>query len=128
MSTLAELRERADQGEGQVVGIAAEAGAGKSRLIYEFRSRLWDRPVLHLAGRCLSYRSGVPYLPILYLLRHLWEIGEGDPPEEVAAKVAAGLRRSDIEVHEALPYLLSWVGCTAEADALASLAELSPQA
>jgi hypothetical protein len=51
-------------GEGQV-GIAAEAGAGKSRLAYEFRRRLWDRPVLFLAGRCISYASGVPYLLIL---------------------------------------------------------------
>ncbi len=78
MATLEELRDRAAAGEGQVVGIAAEAGSGKSRLVYEFRRRLRDRPVLHLTGRCLSYASGVPYLPILYMLRNAWEIGEAD--------------------------------------------------
>src|SRR6185295_10831034 len=69
MAILEELRERAAGGEGQVVGIAAEAGAGKSRLVYEFRHKLWDQTMLYLAGRCLSYASGIPYLPILYMLR-----------------------------------------------------------
>lgn len=128
MATLTELRERADQGEGQVVGIAAEAGAGKSRLLYEFRSRLWDRPVLHLAGRCLSFTGGVPYLPILYLLRHLWEIGEGEGGEGVAAKVEAGLRRAEIEGEEALPFLLSWLGSAPEGAPFPALAGLSAQA
>ena len=91
MATLEELRERAAGGEGQVVGIAAEAGAGKSRLVYEFRRRLWERPVLFLAGRCISYASGIPYLPILYMLRNEWGIAETDDAATVAAKVAASL-------------------------------------
>ncbi|MFL6236564.1 MAG: adenylate/guanylate cyclase domain-containing protein [Thermoanaerobaculia bacterium] len=74
MAVLEELLERAEKGEGQVLGIAAEAGAGKSRLLYEFRSRLQGRPNLCLAGRCLSYGGGIPYIPILYMymLRHVW--------------------------------------------------------
>ncbi|HEX4961024.1 MAG TPA: adenylate/guanylate cyclase domain-containing protein [Thermoanaerobaculia bacterium] len=125
MAILEELRERAAAGEGQVVGIAAEAGSGKSRLVYEFRRRLWNRPVLHLAGRCLSYTSGVPYLPILYMLRNAWEIGEADDAAAVVAKVMAGLRRAEMEVAEALPYVLYLFGIREGTEALA---ELSPQA
>ncbi|MEA2602772.1 MAG: hypothetical protein QOF89_3764 [Acidobacteriota bacterium] len=125
MAVLAELRERAAAGEGQVVGIAAEAGSGKSRLVYEFRRRLWDRPILHLAGRCLSYTSGVPYVPILYMLRNAWEVGETDDAATVTDKVAAGLRRAEMEVTEALPYLLYLLGVRAGTEAIA---ELSPQA
>jgi len=125
MAVLEELRERAAAGEGQVVGIAAEAGSGKSRLVYELRRRLWDRPVLYLAGRCLSYTSGVPYVPILYMLRNAWEIGEADDVAAMTDKIAAGLRRAGMDVGEAQPYLLHLFGIKEGTEALA---ELSPQA
>jgi tetratricopeptide (TPR) repeat protein len=125
MAILEELRERAAVGEGQVVGIAAEAGAGKSRLVYELRRRLWDRPVLHLTGRCLSYASGVPYVPILYMLRTAWEIGDADNPATVADKIAKGLLQCELDPEEALPYLLCLFGLK---DGTEKLAELSPQA
>ncbi len=125
MAILEQLRERAEGGEGQVVGIAAEAGAGKSRLIYELQRRLWEQPVLFLAGRCLSYTSGVPYVPILYLLRNKWEIAETDDHATVAAKVAASLRRAGMDVQGSLPYLLNFLGLK---DGTEPLAELSSQA
>ncbi|MFL6261286.1 MAG: adenylate/guanylate cyclase domain-containing protein [Thermoanaerobaculia bacterium] len=125
IATLEDLWERAAGGEGQVVGIAAEAGAGKSRLIYELRRRLWDRPVLFLAGRCISYASGVPYLPILYMLRNEWGIAEADDPSTVAAKVAASLERAGMDAAESLPYLLQLLGIH---EGTEKLAELSPQA
>ena len=125
MATLEELRQRAAGGEGQVVGIAAEAGAGKSRLVYEFRRRLWEHPVMFLAGRCISYASGVPYLPILYMLRNDWGIAEADDPATVAAKITASLQRAGMEAGESLPYLLQLLGIE---EGTEPLAELSPQA
>ncbi len=125
MTLLAELRERAADGEGQAVGISAEAGSGKSRLLYEFRRRPWDRPVLHLAGRCLSYAGGIPYLPIAYLLRNAWGIAEADDPATVKAKVISGLARCELEVEEALPSILHLLGIE---EGTETLAELSPQA
>ncbi|HEY4575772.1 MAG TPA: adenylate/guanylate cyclase domain-containing protein, partial [Thermoanaerobaculia bacterium] len=125
MAVLEDLWERAAGGEGQVVGIAAEAGSGKSRLVYELRRRLWDRPVLFLAGRCLSYASGVPYLPILYMLRNEWGIAEADDPATVAAKVSTSLERAGMDQAEALPYLLQLLGIH---EGTEKLAELSPQA
>ena len=125
MATLEELRERAARGEGQVVGIAAEAGAGKSRLVYEFRRRLLEAPVRFLAGRCISYASGIPYLPILYMLRNKWGIAETDDPVTVAAKVTASLQRAGMDAEESLPYLLRLLGIQ---EGTEQLAELSPQA
>ncbi|HVT18278.1 MAG TPA: adenylate/guanylate cyclase domain-containing protein [Thermoanaerobaculia bacterium] len=124
-AVLEELRERAAAGEGQVVGIAAEAGAGKSRLVYEFRSMPWDRPMVWLSARCLSYASGVPYLPILYLLRGHWDIGEGDDSSAIAAKVTAGLERAGLDLEESRAYLLHLLGVGEDDE---KLAELSPQA
>jgi class 3 adenylate cyclase/tetratricopeptide (TPR) repeat protein len=128
MATLEQLRERAAGGEGQVVGIAAEAGAGKSRLVYEFQRRLWDCPALFLAGRCISYASGIPYLPILHMLRNEWGIAEADDPATVAAKVAASVQRAGMEPEESLPYLLRLLGIDEGTERLAELSSLAVQA
>lgn len=125
VALLDELRERAAAGEGQVLGIAGEAGSGKSRLLYEFRHRLLDRDVLHLSGRCLSYGSGMPYLPLLYLLRNEWGIGDTDSPAVIADKIRASLARAGANPEEALPYLLSLLGVR---EGTERLAELSAQA
>lgn len=125
MLTLDDLRERAAAGAGQIVGIAAEAGAGKSRLLFEFRRQLWDQPVLYLAGRCLSYGSGVPYLPLVDMLRNEWGIGESDAPAVVADRVRAGLGPAGVNADESLPYLLHLLGVR---EGTESLAELSAQA
>ena len=42
LATLEALFTQVESGQGQVVGIVAEAGGGKSRLLYEFRHRLQD--------------------------------------------------------------------------------------
>jgi class 3 adenylate cyclase/tetratricopeptide (TPR) repeat protein/ribosomal protein L40E len=125
IGTFEELRERAAAGEGQVVGIAAEAGAGKSRLVYELHRRLFDGPVRFLAGRCVSYASGVPLLPILFMLRNEWGISESDEAAAAAARLTASLERSGMEAAESLPYLLHLLGF---AEGTERLAALSPQA
>ena len=69
---LASLRgplAKVEAGHGQVVGVVGEPGIGKSRLVYEFRRSLGNRQVSYLEGRCLSYASSVPYLPIVDVVR-----------------------------------------------------------
>ena len=56
-------------GHTQIVGIAGEAGIGKSRLLFEFRQTLRGRRVTFFEGRCRSYGGTIPYLPILEVLR-----------------------------------------------------------
>ncbi|MFL6293736.1 MAG: ATP-binding protein [Thermoanaerobaculia bacterium] len=128
MALLDELRERAAGGEGHVLGIAAEAGSGKSRLLYEFRRRLWDKPVLHLAGRCISYGSGVPYLPLLDMLRNGWGIGDAEAPAVVADRVRERLEEAGLQPEESLPYLLNLLGIREEDDRLADLSAQALQA
>src|SRR4030095_10757202 len=45
LATLDAVFTQVEAGQGQVVGIVAEAGGGKSRLLYEFRQRLQDKRV-----------------------------------------------------------------------------------
>jgi len=88
---------KVEAGHGQVVGIVGEPGIGKSRLLYEFRRSLADRPVSYLEGRCLSYGSSVPYLPIVDLIRANCGIAETDAPEVVAGKVSFGLQEVGLD-------------------------------
>jgi class 3 adenylate cyclase/DNA-binding winged helix-turn-helix (wHTH) protein/predicted ATPase len=125
MATLHALLAEAEAGHGQVVGIVGEPGLGKSRLVYEFRRSLRSRRLTYRAGRCLSYGTTTPYLPVLDLLRHHCDITDTDAPEDLIAK----LHRSLQEVHMApetwAPVLLHLLGLQEGTEALAAL---SPQA
>src|SRR4029453_13063318 len=83
LATLEALLTQVASGQGQVVGIVAEAGGGKSRLLYEFRQRLQDKRVTYLEGRCFSYSSTMPYHPLLDALRHNCGIIETDSHEAI---------------------------------------------
>ncbi len=77
------------------VAVGGEAGAGKSRLVWEFfkyldgisESRWWHQ------GRCLSYGEGVAYWALAEMVRARAHINEDEPPatarEKLRASVAA---------------------------------------
>src|SRR5918911_221285 len=95
---LATLRERFSEvkaGRGQVVGIAAEAGLGKSRLVLEFRRALAQagEAVTWLEGHCISFGKASPFLPLIEQLRENFHIDEVDGEPEIIAKVEQGMRR-----------------------------------
>jgi len=46
--------ERAKAGRGQAFSIMAEAGVGKSRLLYEFTKTIMNEDITFLEGKCLS--------------------------------------------------------------------------
>jgi predicted ATPase/class 3 adenylate cyclase len=50
------------QGRGQVIGISAEAGMGKSRLIGEAIRLAWENQVIGYGGECQSYGTNTSYL------------------------------------------------------------------
>src|SRR5262249_57983341 len=65
LALLHALLAQVETGRGQVVGVVGEPGMGKSRLLYEFRQSLAGQRLTYLTGRCLSYGSTTPYLPVL---------------------------------------------------------------
>jgi DNA-binding NtrC family response regulator/tetratricopeptide (TPR) repeat protein len=115
----------AQRGHGQIVGIAGEAGIGKSRLLFELRQRLASEPVTYLEGHCFSYGTAIPYLPITEMLRQNCRIGESDGPEVIAEKVRAGVRAVGMDAEAAAPYLLHLL---AVKEGTERLTELAPEA
>jgi DNA-binding winged helix-turn-helix (wHTH) protein/class 3 adenylate cyclase/predicted ATPase len=106
MATLHALLAHAEAGRGQLVGVVGEAGMGKSRLIAEFHRSLGQKRLTHLPGRCLSYGSMTPYLPVLELLRHHCEMTETDGPADIAAKIQRRLQDVGMALEEWAPPLL----------------------
>jgi hypothetical protein len=70
--------ERSKAGRGQAFSIMAEAGVGKSRLLYEFRKAISNEDVIFLEGKCLSYSRGVAYHPVIDILKSIFNILDGD--------------------------------------------------
>ncbi|MFH1294060.1 MAG: adenylate/guanylate cyclase domain-containing protein [Pseudomonadota bacterium] len=98
--------ERARDGRGQALSIAADAGLGKSRLLYEFRKSLTNEEVTFLEGRCVSYGQNSPYLPVIDLLKDNFRIGIEDGSEEIQEKIKRRLRQVGANLDRTLPYLL----------------------
>jgi len=124
LGTLQDLLARAEAGRGQVVSIVGESGVGKSRLFHEFRRSQRGRSVTFLEGRCLSYGSSTPYLPVLDILRQSCGITEADGPETIGQKLVWALSEVGIDQSEAAPYLLYLLGIRTGTEKVAAL---SPQ-
>jgi class 3 adenylate cyclase/tetratricopeptide (TPR) repeat protein len=69
LRTLEEALEQAAAGNGQVVGVVAEAGTGKSRLCFEFLERCRARGIQVYEGRAVAHGRNIPFLPILEVFR-----------------------------------------------------------
>jgi tetratricopeptide (TPR) repeat protein len=98
--------DRAKQGRGQAFSIIAEAGVGKSRLLYEFRKAVVNEDITFLEGKCLSYSRGVAYHPVIDLYKSNFDIRESDDDHKIIEKVKNGLKLLDMDEASILPYML----------------------
>ena len=98
--------ERAKTGRGQAFSIVAEAGVGKSRLLYEFRKAVANEDVTFLEGKCLSYSRGVTYHPVIDVLKSNFDVRENDRDSEIRQKVKRQLKILGADEASTLPYLL----------------------
>lgn len=125
LAALERLRDLAAQGQGQVVGLVGEAGAGKSRLLHEFLQRTQSQDdISYLRGQCLSYGSGVPNLPLVDMIRRASRIAERDDADMMAAKLRDSLEQVGTDL-DSLPYFLRLLGVEQGNEALTGL---EPQA
>lgn len=125
LGDLLETLEHAEASQGQAVGIVAEPGMGKSRLLLEFRLTLRERRVTCLEGACVSYGSTIPYLPVLDLLRAAFGVVDTDTPEVMTERAAGTIAQLGMDAPSAVPYLLHLLGLK---EGGGPLATLSPEA
>ena len=110
MATLEGALDAAIAGHGQVVGVVADAGTGKSRLCLEFVERCRARGVRVNEGHCPAHGKTIPHLPLLEMLRHIFGIAERDTDHEARRKIAGELLLLDDAFQELLPILFEFMG------------------
>lgn len=98
--------ERAKAGKGQAFSVVAEAGIGKSRLLYEFRKAIASENVTFLEGKCLSYSRYVAYHPVIDILKTNFRIRESDGDSVIKENVKAGVRTVEADEASTLPFFL----------------------
>ena len=108
------------RGQGRAVGIAGDAGIGKSRLVAEFRRSL-DTQLIYLEGVCFSHTSAIPYVPVLAILRQICGIGESDPADVITSNLRKRVESLDMNVEESAPYLIQLFGLREGTERLAQL-------
>ena len=115
---IAELRralELAMSGHGQVAAIVAEAGTGKSRLVFEFKATLPAGCKL-LEAYSVSHGKAAAWLPVLELLHiHFGIAGVDDVPTR-RGKVSSKLAALDPALSDTLPYLFGLLGVQEDPD------------
>jgi len=110
ITQLANARDRARTGSGQLVAVVGEPGVGKSRLYWEFiRSHLTEGWLV-LESTSVSYGKATAYLPVIDLLRAYFKIGERDEARVVREKVTGKLLTLDENLRPALVPLLVLLG------------------
>ncbi len=98
--------EKVRRGKGKAFFIAAEAGVGKSRLLYEFIKAVSSEDIIVRQGQCLSYGKEIAYHLIQDILRASLDIREDDPERKIREKVAKGLSILGIDESSTLPFIL----------------------
>jgi hypothetical protein len=78
--------ERVRDGQGGVITVVGEAGAGKTRLLGEMQDRIGD-DVQWLEGRAYAFGERTPYAPVIDLISRVVGIEEGDSPEKVRLRL-----------------------------------------
>jgi class 3 adenylate cyclase/tetratricopeptide (TPR) repeat protein len=101
--------EKASRGRAQRVSIVSEAGAGKSRILFEFVSTIPAHcRVLESYG--ISYATFTPLAPIIEMLQNLFGIKSNDGQEVRRRKVQQTLSDLSVNLHDALSYFCELFG------------------
>jgi predicted ATPase len=113
----------ARSGHGQIVAAVAEAGTGKSRLVYEFKAMLpGDCKVLEAYS--VSHGKASAYLPVLELLYQYFGIEEADDNAACRGRIESRLSALDPALSDTLPLLYTLMGLHEGAD---PLTQMDPQ-
>jgi class 3 adenylate cyclase len=112
MQALEAALAQAQAGNGQVVGVVAPAGTGKSRLGFEFLERCRARGLTVNVGRAVTHGKNIPFLPMLEAFRSYYGITEADPDRVVREKIAGRLLLIDESFRELLPVVFEFFGVT----------------
>ncbi|AOJ40392.1 ATP synthase subunit beta [Burkholderia lata] len=109
MEHLNRARETVSAGQGRVVGVAGEAGVGKSRLFHEFKERS-RRGALVLETFSVSHGKAYSNLPLIELLKNYFQITTQDDERRCREKVIGKALALERSFEDLVPYVLYLLG------------------
>ena len=109
LAALEAALEQADRA-GQVVGVVAEAGFGKSRLCQEFVELCRARGIQVTEGRGVAHGRRIPLLPVIEMMRAYYGVEEQDDARAAREKIAGRLLLLDESFRETLPVVFDFLG------------------
>jgi class 3 adenylate cyclase len=110
MAILQAALSKAIAGKGQVVGVVADPGVGKSRLCMEFTELCRGRGVVVGEAHGVSHGKAIPFLPILELFRGYFGITEQDSDQAAREKITGRMLVLDETLRDALAPIFEFVG------------------
>lgn len=110
LATLDDGLEAALRGEGRIVGIAAEAGMGKSRLVAEFVRVARRRGVVVAFGECQSFGTNTSYSVWREIWRRVLRLEDDDSGADQRRAVEAELAAIDPALVARAPLLETVLG------------------
>ena len=105
MDMLEAALAQAQAGNGQVVGVVADAGTGKSRLCFEFLERCRTRGTRTFQGNCVAHGKNISLLPILQVFREYYGVDAHDADRLAREKIAGRMLLFDESYRAVLPLL-----------------------
>jgi class 3 adenylate cyclase/tetratricopeptide (TPR) repeat protein len=110
MQLLEDSLEQAKQGRGGIIGVVAEPGVGKSRLCQEFADRCRARGIEVYETQAQAHGTGIPFLPVLQMLRGYFGIEDRDSDRVAREKIAGRLLLLDEKFADDLPLVFDFLG------------------
>jgi tetratricopeptide (TPR) repeat protein len=120
MDAMKHAADQARAGHGQIVAAMAEAGVGKSRLLFEFKA-VSQSGWMVLETFSVSHGKASAYLPVLDLLHGYFKIAGEDDERTRREKVAGRLSMLEASLEDTRPYLFSLLGIVNGNDPLAQM-------
>ncbi len=105
LAQVLERLERARQGQGQVIGLTAEAGMGKSRLAAEVLTHALSAGWHVVTGECYSHATQAPYTVWQKVLRRLFNIHSKWTSERQIAQLQTAVEALAPEMQPRMPLL-----------------------
>jgi predicted ATPase len=120
MEALKRALELARAGRGQIVAAMAEAGVGKSRLLFEFKATSQSGWMV-LETFSVSHGKASAYLPLIDLLHGYFKIAGEDDPRTRREKVNGRIVTLDPSLEDTRPLLFALLGIVEGEDPFAQM-------
>jgi class 3 adenylate cyclase len=120
MEAMKHAAEQAKAGHGQIVAAMAEAGVGKSRLLFEFKA-VSQTGWMVLEALSVSHGKASAYLPLIDLLKNYFEIISDDDARRRREKIAGKILILDKALEDTLPYIFTLLEVVESNDQLARM-------